>query len=70
MSTSQAETTALFYNAQTALHIKHTLMILGHKQNVIPLKTDNAAAAAFATDTLKHKWSKSWDIRYHWLLEQ
>ena len=69
-SASEAETAALFYNAQTALYLQNILQALGHKQNVIPLKTDNATAAAFVTDTLKHKRSKSWDVRYHWLSEQ
>ena len=69
-SAAEAETAGLFYNAQTALHIKHILRALNHPQKIIPLKTDNSTAASFVTDTLKAKRSKSWDVRYHWLSEQ
>ena len=43
---------------------------LGHPQTNTPIKTDNSTAAAFVTDTLKNKRSKSWDVRYQWLSEQ
>jgi len=69
-SAAEAETAALFYNTQTALELVHILRALGHPQQRIPIKTDNATAASFVTDTLKQKRSKAWDVRYHWLSEQ
>ena len=53
-----------------ALEILHILRVLGHPQPAIPIKTNNATAAAFVEDTLKRKPSKAWDVRYHWLVEQ
>ena len=69
-SAAEAETAALFYNAQTALEIINILNALGHKQSMVNIKTDNETAASFVNDTLKHKRSKAWDVRYHWLIEQ
>ena len=46
------------------------LSALGHPQLTSPVKTDNKTAPQFVTDTIKHKRSKSWDIRYHWLTEK
>ena len=46
------------------------LTALGHPQSTTPVKTDNGTAAQFVQDTIKHKRSKSWDVRYHWLTEQ
>ena len=69
-STAEVETAGLFFNCQTALFLKHMLAALGHPQKTTPIKTDNKTAAQFVTDTIKHKRSKSWDVRYHWLTEQ
>ena len=68
-STAEAETAALFYNSQTAVELLHILHALGHPQGAVPIKTDNATAASFVTDTLKQRRSKAWDVRYHWLSE-
>ena len=46
-SAAEAETAALFHNAQIALEIKHILLALGHPQPLIRLKTDNSTAAGF-----------------------
>ncbi len=69
-SATEAETTALFYNTQTALELVHILHALGHPQRAIPVKTDNETAAAFVHNSLKRKRSKAWDVRFHWLAEQ
>ena len=63
-SAAEAETAALFHNAQTARPIRHVLISLGHPQPPTPLKTDNATANAFIHQTMRHKKSKSWDMRY------
>ena len=64
-SSAEAETAGLFYNAQSALYLKHLLTALGHPQPMIPIKIDNAMAASFVADTLKSKRIKSWNGRYH-----
>ena len=69
-SAAEAETAGLFHNCQIAVHIRHMLEALGHPQPATPTKTDNSTAAAFVTDTIKKKRSKSWDKDYHWLCDQ
>ena len=68
-SAAEAETAGLFVNGQKAIELKRMLNTLGHPQKATPIKTDNAAAAAFVKDMLKQKYSKAWDMRYHWLSE-
>ena len=67
MLAAETQTAGLFYNAQTALQIKHILKALDHKQEIIPLKIDNATANAFVSKDMRHKKSKAWDMRYWWL---
>ena len=69
-SAAEAETAGLFFNCQTALYLKHMLAALGHPQDTTPIKTDNKTASQFVRDTIKHKRSKSWDVRYHWLTKK
>ena len=69
-SAAEAETAALFYNCQTAVHLRQMLSALGHTQQTTHVKTDNSTAESFVNDTFKQKRSKAWDVRYHWLSEQ
>ena len=46
------------------------LQALGHTQNPTAIKTDNKTAEQFVNKTLKFKRSKSWDMRYFWLLDR
>ena len=46
------------------------LEALGHKQDTIPVKTDNSTATAYANSTLKHKRSKTWNMRWYWLKDK
>ena len=69
-SAAEAETAGLFYNCQTAIHLRHMLAVLGHPQPQTQVKTDNGTASQFVSDTIKNKRSKSWDVRYHWLSER
>ena len=68
-SAAEAETAGLFHNAQQARPIRYILTQLGHPQPPTPIKTDNATANAFIHQTMRHKKSKSWDMRYWWLKE-
>ena len=69
-SAAEAETAALFHNAQIARPIRAILHELGHPQPPTRIKTDNATANAFIHQTMRHKNSKSWDMRYWWLKEK
>ena len=51
-SAADAETAALFHNAQSARPIRHILISLGHSQPPTPLKTDSATANAFIHQTM------------------
>ena len=69
-SAAEAETGALFHNCKTAIELKHMLEALGHKQRTIPIKIDNSTASSFANATLKHKRSKTWNMRWYWLKDK
>ena len=69
-SSAEAETGGLYANCLFAIQIRHMLNALGHPQPPTPIKTDNKTAAAFANNTLKQRRSKSWDMRYFWLLDR
>ena len=68
-SAAEAETAGLFHNAPQARPIRYILHQLGHSLPPTPIKTDNATAQAFINQTMRHKKSKSWDMRYWWLKE-
>ena len=70
LSAAEAETGGVFENSQTSITIKHMLETLGHPQPPTPIKTDNATASSFFNKTLKARRSKSWDMRYFWLLDR
>ena len=57
-------------NAQEALPIRRCLIELGHPQPPTPLKTDNSTAQGFINGTIKQKRSKSFDMRFYWLIDQ
>ena len=68
-SAAEAETAALFHNGQITRPVRHLLISLGHAQLPTLLKTSNTTANAFIHQTMWHKKSKSWDIRY-WRLKE
>ena len=68
-SAAEAKTAGLFHNTQQARPIRYILHQLGHPQPPTPIKTDNATANVFVHQTMRHKKSKSWDMRYWWLKE-
>ena len=69
-SAAEAETHGIFHNAQTALPIRYLLEQMGHSQPPTPLKTDNKIAEAFVQQEMRHKKSKSWDMRLWWLKDR
>ena len=66
-SAAEAETHGIFHNAQTALPIRYLLIQMGHPQPTTPIKTDNKVAEAFVKQEMRHKKSKTWDMRLWWL---
>ena len=68
-SASEAETGALFLNAQAAVPLLTTLLEMGHPQppTGTPLETDSATAVGILRSTVRMKRSKAFDMRYHWL---
>ena len=69
-SAAEAETAAIFHNAQQAVPIRIILQALDHQQPPTPVKTDNSTAQGFIEDNIHMKKSKSWDMRYHWLRDR
>ena len=69
-SVAEAETAALFFNAQEAIPIWYLLEKLGHKQPATSIKTDNTTALSFIHKNIRQKRSKAWDMRYFWLRDR
>ena len=69
-SAAEAEVGLLFLNAQDAIPLIITLEELGHKQEAIPLKTDNSTADGILNKTIKQKRSKAFDMQFHWLCDR
>jgi len=66
-SAVEAELSALFINAKTAVSIRQTLIELGHPQPRTPMQTDNATAHALLTNKIPPKALKAMDMHFHWL---
>jgi hypothetical protein len=69
-SAAEAETGALFHNAQEACTLRQTLLEIGHPQPPTPLQTDNQCTDGIVNDTVKQKRSKAIDMRYYWLRDR
>ena len=66
----EAETSAVFVNAQLALPIRYALGSRGHPQPQTPIKTDNYTTARCFYSNMQKKRSKYWDMRFHWLRDK
>ena len=60
----------MYINAQEAVPLLITLEELGHKQQPVPLKTDNSTAEGIMNKTIKQKRSKAMDMRFYWLVDR
>jgi hypothetical protein len=71
-SAAEAETGALFLNAQTAIPIITSLQEMGHPQpsTGTPLETDNSTAHGILHATVRLQRSKAFDMRYFWLRDR
>ena len=48
--------------------MRPALVALDHKQPATPFKTDNYTPEGFVNLGMKPKRSKTWDIKWHWLI--
>ena len=71
-SAAEAETGGLFLAAQRACPIRVPLRELGHPQpkKGTPLFNDNSTATGILTSSLRQKFSKAFDMRFHWLRDR
>ena len=69
-SAMEAEICAVYKTAREACPLRQTLEELGHPQPPTPIQVDNTAAVGFANRTIKHKRSKSIDMRFHWIADR
>jgi hypothetical protein len=69
-SVAESEIGACFQNAQRGAPVRITLIELGHKQPVTPLRTDKSTAFRILNETIKQKRSKAMDIIYHLLTDR
>jgi len=68
-SASEAETGGIFIGAQEAVPILNTLIELGHPHppSGTPINMGNSTDHGILTAQVLMKWSKAFDMRYHWI---
>jgi hypothetical protein len=69
-SATESEVGPCFHNAQSGAPLTVTLTEIGHSQPPTPLRVDKSTAFGILKETIKHKRSKSMDMRYHWLTDR
>jgi hypothetical protein len=65
-SAGEAELSALFINAKTAVSMQWTLKELGHLQTQKPIQTNNLTTHALLINKILPKALKAVDMRFHW----
>ncbi len=66
-SAMEAELSALFINAKTAVAMRCTLEELGYPQPPTPMQTDNKTANDLLTKIIMPEALKAMNTRFHWL---
>ena len=69
-SAMEAEIGATFLAAKEAVPIRNALTEMGHPQPRTPIEVDNSTAVGFINDRIKHRRSKSIDMRFHWVKDR
>eukprot|EP00957_Ditylum_brightwellii_P069429 5271501-Ditylum_brightwellii.AAC.1 len=69
-SATEAELGATFINAKEALYLKTILEEIGYPQPSIKIHMDNSTANEIVNGTIKQKYSKAVDMRFHWLKDR
>ena len=67
---AKAEVGTVHHNGKLAVPIITALTEIGHVQGPILLKTDNATAEGFLNRSIRQKRSKSFDMRFHWIIDR
>ena len=66
-SSTEGEIAATYHNSQVAVNFRQRLADVGYEQTApTPIKTDNENNANFVEGTLKQRFTKHMDMRYHW----
>ena len=66
-SAAEAELAALFINFREAVHARHALEEIVHKQPSTPVQTYNTTAHGVVNNNIASKRLKSMDMQLHWL---
>ena len=69
-SAAEAEYAGMFLNVKTALPLRLALLEMGHPQPPTPVISDNTTAVGLANDSVKQKFSKAMDMRFHFVQDQ
>ena len=69
-STIKAELAALFHNGQEVAVIRITLMEMGHRQLLTPIKTDNSTTNSIANKSVIPRKTRSMDMRFYWIRDR
>ena len=67
-STAEVEVGTFHNNGKTATPIRVALDEMEHKQGPTPLKIDNNTTEGFVNNTIRNKISKSFDMKFHWMI--
>ena len=68
-SVAESETCGTFNNEKTIV-MRPELIALYHKQPTTPPKTDNYMIEGFVNSDMKPNFSKTWDMKLHWLRDK
>ena len=65
-SAAEEELGGLFLNDKGKIDLREILRDMGHPQNELtPIQRDNSTAMEIDNNTIKHRRSKSMDMRFH-----
>ena len=64
---AEAEYGGLFINVKSAVPLRQALIDMDHPQPPTPIQTDNDTATGLVNQTIKQKYSKTVDMRIHWI---
>ena len=66
-SAEEAELGALLINAREAMYMWKIIEEMGHKQEKMPMQTENIMAEGVINKNIQPQCTKSMDMRFHWL---
>ena len=67
---AEANTGGLFVNFYNIAPIWTALVEIDHLKPKTPLNIYNSASKGCSTHSIQKKWSKSWDISFHWIRDR